>query len=240
MGELIPKEEDFQLVDFKTIKTNIAENFEGLEPQFITVTIPAGGGTTFEIDEDEAVKAIEGVIIDHYAIRALFLNKFGEGEKTPPVCFSMDGVKGEGLGADEGTGSCYDCKYNKWGSYQEYVDETDTSNRKACAEKHRVFVLRSGELLPLLITFPVTSIRPLSLYMTKLASKGKNYKTVITRISLEKKTKGDIPYSVAVFKFVKDIPEDKVEEIKAIAAFLKPYCRNKPIEDEIAEDDIGF
>lgn len=235
MGEL-EKVGEFQLVDYRTVQQNIAENFEGLTPQFISVKVPSGGATTFEIDEEPS-KVIEGILIDHYAIRALFFQKYEESDNKVPDCRSMDGKTGEGICTDYPSKTnkrvcyCPDCPMNEWGSFKEYIDNDEPTNKKACQERHRLFILRSGELLPILINLPVTSIKPLALYMTKLASKGKSYQTVITRITLDKmRSGGGLDYAQAVFTRAGDIPEDKKKELIELSRFLKPYCRQKPVE----------
>lgn len=241
MGELV-KYEGFEIADPKIIKENISENFEGLTPSFITIKMPTGGSTTFEVDE-EAVKSVEGIIVDHYAIRMLYMEKFGAGEKHPPVCKSINGMEGQGICEENGEDSCLcvDCDYNQWGSFKKFIDNADDSNKKACQEKHRIFILRSGELLPVLLPLPATSLEPLKLYMTKIAQKGKHYSTVITKISLEKVTsKGGLNYAKAVFQKLGDVPEDKTKEIISLKKFLKPYCRNKPIEAQEATGEEAF
>lgn len=241
MDKLV-KYEGFEIVDPKIIKENISENFEGLTPSFITIKIPTGGSTVFEIDEETA-KSVEGIIVDHYAIRILYMEKFGAGEKHPPVCKSTNGVAGEGMCEENGEAGCVcvDCDYNQWGSFKEFIDNTDDSNKKACQEKHRIFMLRSGELLPVLLPLPATSLEPLKLYMTKIAQKGKHYSTVITKISLEKATsKNGLVYAKAVLQKLGDIPEDKTKEIMSLKKFLKPYCRNKPIEAQEGTEEEAF
>jgi len=237
MSELVKRENAFVVPSFGDIKKNIAENFEGLTPTFINVKFPSAGGTVFEIG-DEAVKSIEGVIVSHYAIRLLFLKKFGEGEAEMPACISQDGIRGQGLGEEVGSGLCHECPYNQWGSYKELIDEKDETNKKACQEKHRVFILQKGAILPVLLTLPVTSIREFATYITLIASRGLNYKQVITQVYLEKAVnKRGIAYSKAKFRNVRQLTDEEYETVSKIATFLTPYCKQKPIEqDEMKEE----
>lgn len=231
----------FEIVKFNELREGIADNFEGLTPQFVRVKVPSGDLAVFEVD-DEPAKSVEGIIVDHFASRVLYLKKYGEGDKTPPICRSNDGIYGERVGTDTKI-PCANCEYNVWGSYHKFIDEKETSNRKACQEKHLLFLLRSGELLPLLFSLPSTSISPLAMYMTKLGMKGKNQTSVVTRISLEKdKSKGGIEYVKTVFQRVTDIPKENLDEIKEVVKFLKSYCRMKPIvtEEEETDGDVPF
>lgn len=231
----------FEIVKFNELRESIADNFEGLTPQFIRVKVPSGDLAVFEVD-DEPAKSVEGIIVDHFASRVLYLKKYGEGDKTPPICRSNDGVYGERFGIENKI-LCSNCEYNIWGSYQKFIDEKETGNRKACQENHLLFLLRSGELLPLLFKLPSTSIAPLALYMTKLGMKGKNQTSVVTRISLEKdKSRGGIEYVKTVFQRVTDVPKENLDEIKEVVKFLKSYCRMKPIvtEEEESDGDVPF
>lgn len=235
--EMAKKKEQFTLAPIFSIKKNISENFEGITPQFLKVKIPAGGSLVFET-EDEFLKTITGVIIDHYTVRFMFNTKFS-GEKNVPVCMSYDGIKGQDVSGN--IKLCSECIYNQWGSYKEYIDKTDTTNRKACHERHRIFIMRSGELLPILLTIPVTSIKNFAVYMTKLASKGKHYSHVITEISLVKnKSQSGIEYAMATFKKVEDIPEETIKEVENLISYLKPYCRQKPLEIEEEQEQEPF
>jgi hypothetical protein len=245
MGELTPVG-GFELVDVSNIRRNLAENFEGLTPSFVTVKFPTAGATVWEVGE-EALKMIEGIIVDHHAIRALFSKPIGEGsDKVPPDCSSRNGIAAEegGIGQSEDGKiklQCKKCKYNAWGSYNKYIKPDKESNRKACNERHRVFILRSGEILPTLVAIPATSIGNLQEYMTKIVTKGKHYSSIITGISLEKtNNKDNIEYSKAVFKRLSDVPQEKMGEIAQLVQFLKDYCRAKPIEEEVSTEEEPF
>lgn len=219
--ELSKAEEGF--VSLKEIHQSISENFEGLTPQFIIAKIPTGS-SGFEVS-DELMKEIDGVIVDHYAIRCLYLEKYGGGDGKSPNCISNDGLTGN-------LGQCFSCNYNKWGSYSEFIDAADISKRKACHEKHRIFILRSGEILPIMLSIPPTSIQSFALYMTKLASKKQHYSSVITKLTIlrTKNTQG-VEYSKVVPTKLSGLSPEKVKESMSVAKYLKTYCRNKPIDD---------
>ena len=237
MSEVPAVQGSFSVVDPKTLAENLAENFEGLTPQLMVVKVPSGGSTAFDVDE-EMFKTIEGVVTCHYATRVLFLKKYGEGSPAAlPDCFSLDGKKGQG----KGDGACIQCKYNQFGSYAKYVDPANTSNRIACAEKHRIFILRTGEILPILISLPQSSKKPLELYITKLTQRGKGYRAVLTEISLEKAaSKQGIEYSKAKFRKVGDLDEATTKAVLEMAKSLDQYCRTQPVEVELTPPDEDF
>lgn len=237
--------DSFQVANVDQVSSTVLQNFEGLQVQFENCRFPSGGMVSFQLEE-EPIKFLDGVILVHYSTRALFLSKFGGSDdtKSPPVCSSTDGKFGKGLGSETGTGLCRSCPYNEYGSYTSYVDANDASNKKACSVKHRIFLLQSGNLFPILLSLPITSIKALEVFMTKLASKGKNYKQVITRIGLEKvQNKNGIPFAVATFKNMGEVSPEDFKSITEIAQFLDGFCRNKPIgeteEDRDRQEDFS-
>lgn len=152
------------LADFN-MNESMAEELEGLEGGFDRVKIPAGGATMFELpgdeaDEPEAVKEFSAVILYHHPILQYYKEKY-TGGSNPPDCGSFDGVTGEGTPG----GVCANCPLNQFGSGE--------NNSKACKTRRRVFLLREGELFPLILSLPTGSMREFSRYIKRLLSKGK-------------------------------------------------------------------
>lgn len=212
----------------------INENLEGLEPQFPLVKIPSGGGLAFEVpgetDEVESVTELVGVILDHYAVNAYWPEKF-TGENTPPVCSSMDGKTGTALpeAPVEWPGQSRDCKtcpLNQFGSDPE-------SGGKACKNMRRVFLLRPGEIFPVMLSLPPTAISPFTAYMTRLLSRGRHFSSVVTRIKLQKtKNKTGITYSVPTFAVAEELSGDTAEGVRRWGEGLRPVMRRIEIDAE--------
>ena len=174
----------------------MAEEMEGLQLSFPRVKIPSGGGLAFEVPGDDpenpdTEKEIVGVIVDHHPVNAYWQNKYS-GANNPPDCSSMDGKVG--IDADGNRKPCNSCPNNEWGS-------DDEGRGKACKNMHRVYILREGEMLPLLLTLPPTSLKNLSDYIAlRVVSKGMRSYGVVTKVSLKKaQNAGGINYSQAVF-----------------------------------------
>lgn len=207
------------------------EELEGLNISFDKVRIPAGGSTMWELggdtpDEIEATKEIEGVIVDHYPVNAYFENEY-TGEVAPPTCSSMDGK----IGSGEPGGSCVSCPLNKYGS-------ADDGKGKKCKNLRRVYILRSGEILPLLITLPPTSIRNFSDYVSKrIVTKGMKTCDVVTRLTLaaEKSSTG-IKYSKVQFAIARKLNDEEKSSMRNFSENIKHTTRGERIE--IAQDDI--
>ena len=158
----------------------MAEEMDGLQLSFPRIKIPSGGGLAFEVPGDDpenpdAVKEVVGVIVDHHPVNAYWADKYA-GANNPPDCSSMDGKVG--IDADGNRKPCNSCQYNQWGSAED-------GRGKACKNMHRVYILREGEMLPLLLTLPPTSLKNLSDYLgLRVITKGLRSYGVIDRKSV--------------------------------------------------------
>jgi hypothetical protein len=232
---------DYILPSFNGEMTEAMDSeMEGLPITFDRAKIPAGGGLAFEVpgddlDSPDMVKEIVGVIVDHHGVNAYWQNKFS-GQNAPPDCSSMDGKNGEG---DPG-GKCLTCPFNQFGS-------NDDGSGKACKNSHRVYILRSGEMFPILLTLPPTSIRSFADYLGKrVISKGKRSYGVITKLTLRKATNGSgIQYSQAQFSIADTLEPEAVEVMKEFSEKIKAVTRRLEItqvdtDSQIKDDNIPF
>ncbi|HHW26224.1 MAG TPA: hypothetical protein GXX23_02660 [Firmicutes bacterium] len=218
-------------LESKDLKEVVKENLSDLgRIQFERVKMPSGGALVFEVtDEDgnpKPVAEITGIIVDRYPVNAYWPDKFA-GASNPPQCVAMDGRTGVG---DPG-GNCATCPHNQWGSDQD-------SKGKACKNLHRIYILPPGDIMPLLIALPPTSLANFNAYMLRLTNKAKKpYWAVLTKIKLEKATSAQgITYSKAVFSKVGDVPAEKLLDLKAYVESLKPLMRS--VEIQAADYDV--
>jgi hypothetical protein len=126
----------------------LAEELNGLDLSFERIKIPSAGSTVFEVpgeEEPETVKEFSAVILYHHPLFAYYKSKYTEGN-NPPDCGSFDGVCGAG---DPG-GDCKHCPMNQFG--------TGENGSKACKNRRRIYVLREGEIFPLLLSLPTGSL----------------------------------------------------------------------------------
>ncbi len=176
----------------------IEDNFgeEGFSPDNLDrLTVPAGGGRAWDIPDEDPAGFVEGVIVHRQSTRTFWFKKRGEDgvEDGPPDCSSPDarigiGVFGPGS-ADNPSGECAACPMNVFGS-----STSGSGNGKACKEQMQVFLLQKGAVLPIQVSLPPTSLRSWKKYMTRLASKGKSYYSVVTRLGLEVEKGGGQTY----------------------------------------------
>lgn len=232
--------QDFQISPITPDVTEvIKEELDGLGPlPFDTVKVPSGGGIAFEVPGDdpenpESATELVGVIVHHHAINAYWKDPFTGGNQQPD-CASLDGKQGLEVATGELL-NCADCPYNQYGS------AGDGSNGKACKNGHRIYLLREGEVLPILITLPPTSLRPFKDYLAKrVVLKGKRCYGVLTRITLKKETNaGGIKYSSCVFGKVGDLNATQVQSVLPTVGAVKALAASVPTNVENTAGTCG-
>ncbi|MBR3623897.1 MAG: hypothetical protein IKN43_11210 [Selenomonadaceae bacterium] len=197
--------------DFNTV---VSEEMDGLNTVFERIKMPSGGTTLFQLPEDDTdepsfVKEFSAVILYHHPIRAYFKTKF-TGATNPPDCGSLDAVKGHG----EPGGDCRNCIYNDF--------NTGENGAKACKERQRLYLLREGEIFPMLLSLPTGSLKDFNRYLMRLLTKGIKSSEVVTKFSLMTATnKGGIVYAKAKFRMERRLTEDELPLVKNIAEEIR-------------------
>lgn len=234
----------FELVPFsEDIKDIIAEEMDGLGAiPFDIIKIPSGGGLSFELpgeSEDTPVAATElvGIIVDHHPVNALWMNEY-DGSNNQPDCSSFDGKTGiDGNGEVK---QCASCPYNQFGSAR------NGGKGKACKNMHRIYILMNGQVIPMLLVLPPTSLAAWRNYIgKKIVVKGKRPWMVLTKVTLKKeKNENGIAYSQAVFSKVADLTPAECEAVKPMAEGFKAMTRSTVMQsaDTFAEGTVqeGF
>jgi len=207
----------------------IAEEMDGLGTIPVDrVKIPSGGGIAFELPgetEDEAESATElvGVILHHHPANAYWKEKLEDGGNEQPDCSSFDGK----TGVEKETGeckSCAECPFNKFGS---------DGAGKACKNVHRIYLLREGSPVPLVLSLPPTSIKYARDYIGKsIVIKGMRSHHVVTKITLKKeKSSSGITYSRAAFALVGKLSPEQIAAAEIMAATIKQTANTVDSED---------
>lgn len=138
---------------------DLADDMEGLQLTMQRVKIPGGGNLQFEIRSDDPdnpdyERKLVGVILHHHFANAYWPDGSEYDDNVPPFCQSFDGKQGYG----EPGGVCAACAFNQFGS-------TANGSGKACKNMRQIYLLRSGEYLPLQLSLPPTSLRPFNDFM---------------------------------------------------------------------------
>lgn len=203
------------------------DELDGFELTFDKIKIPAGGTTAFEVPGDDPEnpdiqKELRVIIIDQYAVNSYYKDAYDGTEKLPD-CFSSDGHTG--IDKDGEIISCDSCANNKYGSGIDGIG-------KACKNMRRLYILRSGDAFPMLLTLPATSIIPFGKYLRRIVAKGLRPCDVITKISLKKaESKGGITYAQATF-VMEEILEPQIrEKVREYADSMRKTTRIANIEE---------
>jgi hypothetical protein len=207
----------------EALKSNLEG--EALSPMDLDrVSVPGAGGISWCIpglEGEETTQEIVGVIVGVQNCRAYWAGDFAGGG-DPPDCSSDDGVTGIG----EPGGACKVCSLAQFGS-------DSRGKGQACKAMKRLFVLRPGSMLPLVVALPPSSIRPATRYLLRLAGVGLKYQAAVTRTTLEKtKNSEGIAYSVASFALAGKLDPGQAQAMEDYAQTMGPLLR-RPV---VAED----
>ena len=130
-------------------------------------------------------------------------------------------------------GECAKCPYNKFGSGED-------GQSKACKNAHRLYILRSGELYPVVVTVPPTSLKSLSDYLAKrIVTKGLRSYGVVTKLTLKKATNNTgITYSQVQFSLSEKLTPEQTEILKGYGESIRSVTRNIDFMDSDVEDTV--
>ncbi len=229
-NELITNEGAFQKLKDFDLSITLSDELAGLSGSFERIRIPAAGSTVFEIpgddpDSPEAVKDFSAVILHHHPLYAFYRNKY-TGGSNPPDCGSFDGITGEGNPG----GSCDECPYNQFGSGE--------GSGKACKNRRRVYLLREGEVFPMLLSLPTGSLKDFTRYLMRLLSKGQKSNSVVTRFTLKKAVNASgIAYSQAQFTIARPLSPEELDLIQPLSEQVKAFSTRIGYDPEPAGDN---
>ena len=200
---------------------DLADDMEGLQLTMQRVKIPGGGNLQFEIRSDDPdnpdyERKLVGVILYHHLANAYWPEGSEYDDNVPPFCQSFDGKQGYG----EPGGVCAACAFNQFGS-------TANGSGKACKNMRQVYLLRSGEYLPLQLSLPPTSLRPFNDFMNLafVARRRPSYSAIV-EIGLKRAESGGYTYSVATFRKVRDLEGEGLAAVKSYAANFKEQVKS--------------
>lgn len=208
----------------------------GLSPQQLDrIKVPTGGGqmwTLQGVDGEEAAKEVSGPVLGWVDNRLYYKIAFSERGKTkaPPDCTSQDGFYGTG---DPG-GECRHCPMAIWGS------DPKGGRGQACKEVRRILLLRSGHLLPEIVTIPPTSLKNAQQYFLRLTSSGIPYWSLITTLRLERAANADgVDYARVILSAGPRFTRAECAVLAPYQAQMMELLRNMEIETSDYEDVTG-
>lgn len=204
---IIPK-----VSDSKFSSAELADDMDGLQLSFQRAKIPGGGVLQFELpgedpENPDYVQTLEGVILFNHSANSYWPAGSEYDDNTPPQCQPVDGKVGYG---DPG-GICEACDYNKFGS-------DPNGGGKACKNMRVLYLLRSGEMMPIQLSLPPTSIRPFTTFVNSaFLLRGRRVCSGLVQIGLRKGSSNGFTYSVATFKKLRDFEGEELAQVCAYA-----------------------
>ncbi|MBS6355365.1 hypothetical protein [Oscillibacter sp.] len=209
-----------QAVETTFTAEELAEDMDGIQLNFRQVKVPAGGTLQYEIPtEDPDVpdydRFLEGIILFHHPSNAYWpdVEDGGDGENVPPQCQALDGKFGHGSPG----GLCASCGYNRFGT---------RGKGKACKNMHMVYLLRSGEFMPLQITLPPTSIKPFNEFVSRaFLLHRRGICSALVQLGLKKMNNGKDDYSVTTFKLLRYFEGEELCQIRNYADQFKEQVK---------------
>lgn len=237
-GTAVATRENFAIANQEAAEA-FAAALEGAGPEDLDlprIKVPGSGGTIWEVpsgdpDNPNHEKAIVGVIVDHYAVDVLYVDKFEGGNEPPDALW----IGGEFQYANERAieAGVIEGEHRDKQPLNEYETALyGAPGGKAISNKWRVFIVQGGDLLPSIIDIPTMSRKAwINFNAMRIAGRGHKTTDVVVSLGLTKKTnKGGIDYAeiVPTLAFVLD-DEDKAH-FAAQAASLRPLTRRVAIE----------
>lgn len=203
---------------------------------FGVISIAPAGAGTFKVLEpcaDEitnGVAEIECVILASHPTNVLWGKPYGErqpGER--PICRSMNGDTG--VDAEGEIHDCATCVHNQFG---------EDGKRKRCSNKRQLYVMRQGDVLPMLFALPPSALNAYDRYRgrVRLTLKRSMF-TVLTRIKLTNKVSdvSHAEYSVPVFEAIGLLPEAEAARVEAFARSIADSAQRAGIvADELSNE----
>lgn len=216
----------------------LAEDMDGLTMSFPRIKIPAGGVLQFEIPNGDPQHpdyrpTLNGVILYNHASCAYWPEGDEYNDDVPPLCSSVDGKQGYG----EPGGTCATCTLSQFGS-------ASNGRGKACKNMRVLYLLRSGEFMPLAINLSPTSISPFREFLNQgFVFRNRATYGSLVEIGLKRQTNPEgKDYSVATFKRLGDFHGDQLAAVRKYALSFREQIRgmNRQRIEAKREQDEGL
>jgi hypothetical protein len=192
------------------------------------IKVPSGGQLAWTLEDDEVAKEFDGVILAQRDIRAYWRERYN-GEHTPPDCYSQDAEVGVGNPG----GSCADCPFSKFGT--SVNEKGEAGKGQACALRRVLLILRPGNRLPIVLSVPPSSLKPVRNYLLRLSNKGTIFTDVTTTFGLiAEKSAGGIVYSQVLPRRGRDLTPAEGAALQEYVKAVIPAFEAVQVEREEA------
>lgn len=176
---------------------DLADNMDGVEARLPQISIVHQGQMFKFSDSDRKASEIVGIILDSNRCNAWWAEAY-TGEKTPPSCASLDGIKPMPDSELPQAAVCLECPQNQFGS--DINDKGEPAPGKACKNMRRLHVLMEDSMIPYRLTLPPSGLKAWDQFATALTGRALPYQAMTVKITLRSaQNKGGIEYSEPVF-----------------------------------------
>ena len=202
------------LADGEAMDDGFTDDIDGLRLDFPQIKVPGGGMLQWELptgdpQNPDYTKYLDGVILFSHNNNAYWPSGSEYDSSVPPICQSLDGK----LGYGNPGGTCVDCLLNQYGS-------SESGAGKACKNMRTIYLLRSGEFIPLQINLPPTSLKAFSRFVNAVfVYRRRRIFSCIVRLSLTRATNArtNQDYSVVSFAKLRDFTGEELAQVAAYA-----------------------
>ena len=204
----------------------------GLEYSFDRVRIPTGSGTNLILPpkadgEPNEIPEMAGVILHSHPENVYFSSRYTD-ENNPPDCTSIDGINGIGYPG----GDCRICPYNRFGSGR--------GRNKLCKNRRRLYLLREGDLFPVMISLPTRSLKSYADYVKAQIMQGRKPSALVTGISVRTAVsqQGEA-YPTLKFTFKRMLEAEEQEVIACATNLAKAYVEKHKLLNVTIDPETG-
>ena len=163
----------------------------------------------------------------------LWSKPFGSGDSKTPDCSSIDGVYGTVTETGEIV-ECASCPCNAFGSAK-----GGEGRGKACKNMRRLYIMRRGDIFPMVLTLPPTALSAYDSYRTKVMLGRKKMANVMTRISLKSaQNKDGVAYSTPIFEAVGVLDGVEAAAMRAYSEALNSSAQRVGVTADDAPADM--
>jgi hypothetical protein len=164
-------------------------------------------------DDGTPVGYIDVVIVkaNGFINRQYFEGKYAEGSTSPPVCYSLDGIKPSDASPKKQGTLCATCPKGQFGS----LIGDQGQKQKACRDTKKLAVVPLNDIPnvgyggPMLFRVPPTSLKELSALNDRLRGKGYPYNSVGVRISFDL----EVSHPKPIFKEICALNDEQADQV---------------------------
>ena len=172
---------------------------------FIPGRVKAEKSCLFVDDLGEPSKELRGVAVFKQRTRGYWPKGVGKKDKVPSC--TSEGMLNEGIDREGSKHDCASCPLNAWGSGTNEAGEP--TRGKACKEMRRMFLVRTDEALPIMISFAPSSIKNYDTYWSGRCRKKINDVDREVVVTLSSQAGSEFDYAVAEFKLGDEVPVEQ-------------------------------